>query len=177
MLILQFFGEESAAAAEKTVWTPLRREHVGILTAYNIEAETYDSLNSPETISECVEGTLDAIEAVGSFGVTNSTAADVANGDTRCWVRTKVSGLVPDPKTMIRASEYIVSHRKGAVCYPGVPEDGDFARLMDTEQGMSDRLSPEDMKSLHELYEYLRLFVARGQKYGVRIIMDAEQSW
>lgn len=142
-LTAQFFGEETAEGAEKNVWTPLRRERVGVLSAYNVEAETYDSLNSPETIRECVDGTIEAIRKVGAFGVKNSAPADVANGDTRCWVRTKVSGLLPDPKIMIRASEYIVDNRKGSVYYPGVPEDGDFDRLMNGK-GLSVEVSIEE---------------------------------
>jgi len=35
----------------------------------------------------------------------------------------------------------------------------------------------KDRKSLHELYGYLRQFMRAGQTHGVRVIVDAEQSW
>ncbi|KLT43686.1 FAD-linked oxidoreductase [Cutaneotrichosporon oleaginosum] len=168
----QFFGYETAAEAAVGVWAPLRKEHIGVLTALNIEAETYECLNTPEVIREGVEGTLDCIEHVGKFGVANSTKDEVANGDTRCWVRTKVSGLVPDPQTMMRASEQITRMRAGTVHYPGIPEDGDFERLMNLRS-----LSASDMEALKNVYTYLQQYMHAGQKHGVRIIIDAEQSW
>lgn len=168
----QFFGEETPRLAAQNVWAPLRAEHVGVLTAYNVEAENYDSVLSHATIRECVEGTLDAIRKVGSFGLANSPVTAAEAGDTRCWVRTKVSGLLPDPQIMIRASEYIVANRQGATPYPGIPEDGDFDRLMHSPD-----LSPSDRQALQGLYGELRQFMRQGQKYGVRVILDAEQSW
>lgn len=77
-----------------------------------------------------MEGTLDAIERMGKFGASRSTKADVASGDIRCWVHTKVSGMVPDPTMMMRASEHVTRLRTGLEYCPGVPEDGDFDRLM-----------------------------------------------
>lgn len=101
-----------------------------MLTALKSEAESSDCLKSPKVIREGVEGTISCIEEMGKFGATHSTKGEVTNGDTRCWVRTKVSALVPDPNTMMRASEQITRLRAGTVHYPGIPEDGDFERLM-----------------------------------------------
>jgi len=105
------------------------------MTAYNVETHLSGVLNTPETIRDTVAGTLQAIEAVGAFGKNESTPADILAGDTRCWVHTRASGLLPDPMVMKRASEYLVSRRWGGVHFPGVPEDGDFARLMTPEEG------------------------------------------
>lgn len=168
----QFFGYETAPEAAKGVWEPLRAERIGILTALNIEAETYECLNSPEIIRQGVEGTLDAIAQVGAFGASHSTKSEFADGDTRAWVRTKVSALVPDPQTMMRASEQITRLRAGTEHYPGIPEDGDFDRLMNNRS-----LSPQDMEAIKNVYSYLREYMEAGQKHGVRVIIDAEQSW
>lgn len=137
----QFFGYETAEEAAVGVWAPLRKEHIGVLTALNIEAETYECLNTPKVIREGVEGTIHCIEQVGKFGAANSTKDEVASGDTRCWVRTKVSGLVPDPQTLMRASEQITRLRAGTTHYPGLPEDGDFERLMNS-RSLSASVSP-----------------------------------
>ncbi|OXC67829.1 hypothetical protein AYX13_03724 [Cryptococcus neoformans] len=168
----QFFAGETAEDSEPNVWVPLRQQSVGVLCGYNVEAK-YDGTHvSPTELAEIIRETLHSISAVGAFGVKHSSPADIQNGDTRCWVRTKLTGLTTDPEILQRASDEILANRRDHnAYYPGVPSDGDW------EVMMSDRLSAKDHDDLMSLYSTLKEIMVQGQKYGVRIIIDAEQTW
>ncbi|WVO24465.1 uncharacterized protein IAS62_005833 [Cryptococcus decagattii] len=168
----QFFAGETAEDSEPNVWAPLRQQSVGVLCGYNVEAK-HDGTGVPATeLAEIIRETLHSIAAVGAFGVKHSSPADVQNGDTRCWVRTKLTGLTTDPEVLQRASyEILAKRRDHSAYYPGVPADGDWEAMM------SDRLSTKDHDNLVSLYSTLKEIMIQGQKYGVRIIIDAEQTW
>lgn len=96
---------------------------------------------SAAELAEIIRETLHSIAAVGAFGVKHSSPADVQNGDTRCWVRTKLTGLTTDPEVLQRASDEILAKRRDHnAYYPGVPADGDWEAMM------SDRLSTKVCK-------------------------------
>ncbi|KIR59096.1 hypothetical protein I314_05080 [Cryptococcus bacillisporus CA1873] len=132
----QFFAGETAEDSEPNVWAPLRQQSVGVLCGYNVEAKHDGTGVSATELAEIIRETLHSIAAVGAFGVKHSSPADVQNGDTRCWVRTKLTGLTTDPEVLQRASDEILAKRRDHnAYYPGVPADGDWEAMM------SDRLS------------------------------------
>ena len=108
-------------------WTPLRPRKIGALVGFNVESEDHD-LQTAEEVAAIVSETLHSITEAGRFGVENSTAEDVASGDSRTWVRIKLTGLLNDSTALARISDAVVKARTNnrAILFPGIVEDGDW---------------------------------------------------
>lgn len=125
----QFFAGETAEESAQRVWTPLRREHIGCLAGFNVETEDH-ALQTPESVASTVAETLHSIREVGQFGIKYAVPDDVANGDTRCWARIKLTALLTDSEALRRASDVIVEKRQDkSTPFPGVVADGDFENM------------------------------------------------
>ncbi len=172
----QFLGGETTPECIPKI-EALRQEEVGTLLGYNIEAELDGSSKNPQLIRQQTEYVLCSIETQGQlarkFWPDSKTTG--TGGDNRCWVRIKVTGLLPNPVALYHGSNAILDARekKGLdkdVPYPGLPHDGDWdAALM----GVNDR----DREELKDLRGILEKIATKARQNNVRIVIDAEQSW
>lgn len=108
--------------------------------------------------------TVNALEASAKF---TSSPPDVYSLKPTLFA-TKLTGLIFEPQLLSRASSALVnssSYSRGtplpsSVLFPNAPE-----------------LSAEDQENLKKLHDGLRKICAEAKKGGVRILVDAEQTW
>ncbi|GAA5866468.1 hypothetical protein JCM8547_000634 [Rhodosporidiobolus lusitaniae] len=173
----QFLAGETTEEALPRI-AELRARGCGTLLGYNIEALEGGAAKPESLIRSQLEETYNAIKTNGEFGAAHSSAKAFATGDTRSWVRIKLTGLIADPMVIWRASDAITAHRAAEgmdnVCYyPGAPVDGDWDHLF----SKNSPLSIEDQEKVKGLYSIARDLMKAGQAHGVRVIVDAEQTW
>lgn len=154
----------------------LRRNGAGTLLGYNIEAELDGSSKDPLLIARQTEHVLESIDAQGRLA---KKFNGEAGGDNRCWVRIKVTGLLPHPVVLYRGSRAILKAReeKGVdkdVPYPGLPHDGDWEAAL---RGDGGDVSVADREALLGLRGTLEKIAIRARDNNVRIVIDAEQTW
>ncbi|GAA6039394.1 hypothetical protein JCM8097_002835 [Rhodosporidiobolus ruineniae] len=173
----QFLAGETTEEALPRI-AELRQRSIGTLLGYNIEALEGGAAKPESLIRTQLEETFNAIKTNGSFGASHASPQAVASGDTRSWVRIKLTGLIADPKVIRRASDAILANRAAngtdkTVYFPGAPVDGDWDYLF----SRASPLSEQDRTELLKLYAISQDLMHAGQKYSVRVIVDAEQTW
>ena len=172
----QFLGGETTDDCIPKIQA-LRKERIGTLLGYNIEAELDGSSKDPELILAQSKHVLKPIEIQGQLGEKWCPNTNATSGDNRSWVRVKVTGLLPHPIALLHGSNAILESRKAQgvdknVPYPGLSHDGDWeAALNGTEVTASDR------RQLKELYTTLDTIMKKGREHNVRVVIDAEQTW
>lgn len=155
----------------------LRREQVGTLLGYNIEAELDGTSKDPQVIRAQTKHVLDSIEVQSRLAKEFYPNTGATSGDNRSWVRIKATGLLPHPIALLHGSNAILAARESKgldkdVPYPGLPHDGDWeAALQGKEVTSSDR------QQLLELYQTMDSIMKKGHECNVRIVIDAEQTW
>ncbi|KAL3474885.1 FAD-linked oxidoreductase-like protein [Aspergillus californicus] len=174
----QFLGGESTAECIPKI-EALRKEEIGTLLGYNIEAELDGSSKDTALIAQQTQHVLSSIETQGTLARAfwSNASAAATGGDNRSWVRIKVTGLLPNPVALYHGSNAILHARaeKGLdkdVPYPGLPHDGDWDAAL-TGHGVTDA----DRKELTSLRATLEKIARKAQENHVRIVIDAEQSW
>jgi proline dehydrogenase len=155
----------------------LRHAEIGTLLGYNIEAELDGSSKDMKLIAAQTEHVLSSIETQGALARKFYPDTSKTAGDNRCWVRIKVTGLLPKPVALYRGSNAILAARKekgldADVPYPGLPHDGDWDAAL-TGPGVT----PSDREELLHLRAILEKIAQRAREHNVRIVIDAEQSW
>ncbi|KAJ5260647.1 Proline oxidase [Penicillium chrysogenum] len=170
----QFLGGEKTPECIPKMET-LRNEEIGTLLGYNIEAELDGSSKRTELILEQIQHVSSSIEAQGSLARKFWPDTSATGGDNRCWVRIKVTGLLPNPSALYHGSNAILNCRdeRGLdkdVPYPGLPHDGDWEAAL---RGVAD----SDRKELVNLRAVLENIATKARENNVRIVIDAEQSW
>ncbi|KAL4874891.1 FAD-linked oxidoreductase-like protein [Aspergillus karnatakaensis] len=170
----QFLGGETTEECIPKI-EQLRKGGMGTLLGYNIEAELDGSSKKPKLIHEQTEHVLSSIEAQGVLAKKLWPDTSATGGDNRCWVRIKVTGLLPNPSALYHGSKAIMKAReeKGLdkdVPYPGLPHDGDWEASLKGVAG-------SDREELVELRAVLEKIATKARDYNVRIVIDAEQSW
>lgn len=172
----QFLGGETTPECIPKI-EALRQEEIGTLLGYNIEAELDGSSKDTQLIRDQTEHVLSSIETQGQlarkFWPDSKTAG--TGGDNRCWVRIKVTGLLPNPAALYHGSNAILDAREKRgldrdVPYPGLPHDGDWEAAL---TGVHDK----DREELNHLREILEKIATKARQNNVRIVIDAEQSW
>ncbi|KAF4963582.1 hypothetical protein FSARC_8414 [Fusarium sarcochroum] len=172
----QFLGGEKTEDCMSKIQY-LREKQIGTLLGYNIEAELDGSSKDPELILKQTQHVLESIDAQGRLAKQYCPDANAYSGDNRCWVRIKVTGLLPHPIALHHGSNAILKAREAKgldkdVPYPGLPHDGDWeAALTGKEVTESDR---EQLLSLRATMEAI---ASKARDNNVRIVIDAEQSW
>jgi proline dehydrogenase len=170
----QFLGGETTAECLPKI-EALRNGEIGTLLGYNIEAEL-DGLSKPtKLVLEHTQHVLSSIEAQGKLARQFWPNTTATGGDNRCWVRIKVTGLLPNPSALRHGSDSILTAReeKGLdkdVPYPGLPHDGDWEAAI---KGVTD----SDRKELLSLRDVMENIATKARENNVRIVIDAEQSW
>ena len=176
IFVEQFLGGQTL---EETIpkMIDLRDRQIGTLLGYNIEAELDGSSKDPALIQEQVHHVLESIDAQGELGRKFVPAGGRPVEDSRCWVRIKLTGLIPHPLALRHASEAIIKTRRSRglgndVPLPGLPGDGDWQAALSAE-AVSDR----DREQLKTLWSTLETIATRARQNHVRVVVDAEQSW
>lgn len=172
----QFLGGETTEDCIPKI-EALRKEHIGTLLGYNIEAELDGSSKDPQLIFTQTQHVLSSIEAQGKLAKQYCPNASDTGGDNRCWVRIKVTGLLPHPIALYHGSNAILKARedKGLdkdVPYPGLPHDGDWEAALNGK-GVTDA----DREQLLSLRATMEAIASKARDNNVRIVIDAEQSW
>ncbi|PLB47634.1 FAD-linked oxidoreductase [Aspergillus steynii IBT 23096] len=172
----QFLGGETTEDAIPKI-KALRREHIGTLLGYNIEAELDGTSKDPELIRVQVGHVLESIKAQGQLGRKFYPDTSATSGDNRSWVRIKVTGLLPHPVALLHGSDAILESREARgldrdVPYPGLPHDGDWEAALNGKQ-----VTSSDRQQLQDLYGILDTIMKLGREENVRVIIDAEQTW
>ncbi|KAL4911714.1 FAD-linked oxidoreductase-like protein [Aspergillus aurantiobrunneus] len=172
----QFLGGESIPECVPKI-EALRHKEVGTLLGYNIEAELDGSSKDAQLILAQKEHVLSSIETQGRLAQGFWPDTSATGGDNSCWVRIKVTGLLPNPIALQRGSNAILSARieKGLdrdVPYPGLPHDGDWDAALNGKE-----VTDTDRKELMALRAVLEKIASKAREHNVRIVIDAEQSW
>ncbi|KAH6892184.1 FAD-linked oxidoreductase-like protein [Thelonectria olida] len=172
----QFLGGETTGDCIPKI-EALRKEQIGTLLGYNIEAELDGSSKDPQLILEQTQHVLSSIEAQGKLAKKYCPDTSATGGDNRSWVRIKVTGLLPHPVALHHGSNAILKAReeKGLdkdVPYPGLPHDGDWEAAL---SGKS--VTESDREQLISLRAVLEAIASKARDNKVRIVIDAEQSW
>lgn len=174
----QFLGGETTEDCVAKI-IALRKQHIGTLLGYNIEAELDGSSKDPELIRVQTEHVLESIQAQGQLAKSFHSSPDTnsTSDDNRSWVRVKVTGLLPHPVALLHGSSAILEARKSRgldqdVPYPGLPHDGDWEAALNGRE-----VTASDRKQLLDLYTTLDAVLENGRETNVRIVIDAEQTW
>lgn len=172
----QFLGGETADECTPKI-SAMRDGRIATLLGYNIEAELDGSSKDPGLIAAQTQHVLSSIETQGRLARRFWPDTSGTGGDNRCWVRIKITGLLPHPVALYHGSQAILKSRaaKGLdrdVPYPGLPQDGDWeAALSGTETTESDR------QQLLKLRATMETIASKARDNNVRIVIDAEQTW
>ncbi|PLB42665.1 FAD-linked oxidoreductase [Aspergillus candidus] len=172
----QFLGGETVTECIPKMET-LRANQIGTLLGYNIEAELDGSSKDINLIRAQTEHVLASISAQGRLARRFWPNPDATGGDNRCWVRIKITGLLPNPGALYRGSNAILAAREARgldadVPYPGLPHDGDWDAALAGEG-----VTGADRAELVELRRTLETIATRARENNVRVVIDAEQSW
>ena len=147
------------------------------MLGYNIEAELDGSGKDPQLILTQTQHVLSSIDAQGNLARRYMPNSDARAIDNRCWVRIKVTGLLPHPIALYNASNAILQARKARgldkdVPLPGLPHDGDWEAALNGN-GVTD----SDREQLFSLRATMEAVASKARDKGVRVVIDAEQSW
>lgn len=172
----QFLGGETTEKCIPKI-EELRKHQIGTLLGYNIEAELDGLSKDPRLILEQTQHVLASIDAQGKLAKQYWPDTSGTGGDNRCWVRIKVTGLLPHPVALYRGSDAILKAREAKgldkdVPYPGLPHDGDWEAALNGE-GVTD----SDREQLISLRATMEAIASKARDNNVRIVIDAEQSW
>ncbi|KAM0416977.1 hypothetical protein ACHAPT_013001, partial [Fusarium lateritium] len=172
----QFLGGETTEECIPKI-EALRKNQIGTLLGYNIEAELDGSNKDPQLIFSQTQHVLSSIEAQGKLAKQFCPETSARGGDNRCWVRIKVTGLIPRPVALEHGSSAILEARKQKgldkdVPYPGLPHDGDWEAALNGKD-----VTDLDREQLLSLRTTLEVIASKARDNDVRIVIDAEQSW
>ncbi|KAJ5349937.1 Proline oxidase [Penicillium brevicompactum] len=170
----QFLGGETTEECLHKI-RALRGGEIGTLLGYNIEAELDGSSKHPQLILEQTEHVLSSIEAQGALAREFNPNNATTGSDNRCWVRIKITGLLPNPSALHHGSLAILNARERLgldkdVPYPGLPHDGDWEAALSA-------VTDSDREELLGLRVVLERIATKARENNVRIVIDAEQSW
>jgi proline dehydrogenase len=172
----QFLGGEKTEDCMPKI-EYLREKQIGTLLGYNIEAELDGSSKDPTLTLKQTQHVLDSIDAQGRLAKQYCPDSSAYSGDNRCWVRIKVTGLLPHPIALYHGSNAILKAREGKgldkdVPYPGLPHDGDWEAALNGKE-----VTESDREQLLSLRATMEAIASKARNNNVRIVIDAEQSW
>jgi proline dehydrogenase len=144
---------------------------VGCLLNYSAEASVAGSVDERGVDEAHVVEAIKALYAVAQFDRPGSSPPSQPTAPYTIkptLLAIKLTGLIFDPTLLSRATNALVnssSHQRGTP----LPRNPLFPE--------SPELSGDDELQLEKLYEALRSICAKAQEGGVRLLIDAEQSW
>jgi proline dehydrogenase len=166
----------------------LRKAKQGVLFAYAVEVHENDAASASNGHERAVQDLLHSIDVAADSEDSLVARAKWGYTTTRhAWVAIKLSTLLPDPRALTAFSEQILSTRKllpltepwNDVPFPGIPRLDDLEILSnDTSAGDGNNaLTRGYNRDLQELYSNLVRLCTRAKERGVKVTIDAEESW
>jgi len=183
----QFVGGDTVDECVPVVRT-LRRAKQGVLFAYAVEVHENDATSASNGHERAVQDLLHSIDVAADSEDSLVARAKGAYPTTRhAWVAIKLSTLLPDPRALTAFSEQILSTRKplplteswNDVPFPGIPRLDDL-EILSNETSAGDGknvLTRGYNRDLQELYSNLVRLCTRAKERGVKVTIDAEESW
>ncbi|GAA5828567.1 hypothetical protein JCM5353_004190 [Sporobolomyces roseus] len=165
-----FVGGDSVPGCEETV-KKYAEKGVGVMFNYSAEAPLGASKpasgidqNSMREIHNAV------VEAAKLAPTTKSTTEVPITAIKPSLLAIKLTGLIYDASLLARASSALTSN--------SIYQRGDRLKVDETRPfPESPDLTDDDHLQLSKLYDGLRRVAGEAQKQGVRLLVDAEQSW
>ncbi|WVW83739.1 hypothetical protein I302_105760 [Kwoniella bestiolae CBS 10118] len=164
----------------------LRRRNVGSALNYSAEADAVEQMDIRDGEELRFKEIQRAIDVQGEFEK-RMHLEGWAPGSSAFAV--KVSGII-DPGVLRRASDALQGSRANIpnslgeeVSYPGFPSETDSEILVPSLKTWSDvissfpSLSQGDLEQLKTLWNRLDCLAAQARTNGVRLILDAEETW
>ncbi|KAK5318477.1 proline dehydrogenase [Exophiala xenobiotica] len=172
----QFLGGQTTEECLPKI-EELRKNRIGTLLGYNIEAELDGSSKDPQLIATQTQHVLSSIDTQSMLAKKFWPDTSATGGDNRSWVRIKVTGLLPHPVALYNGSQAILKARaeKGLdkdVPHPGLPHDGDWEAALTGES-----VTKTDREQLVSLRATLEAIASKARDNNVRVVIDAEQTW
>lgn len=163
----QFCGGGTLEELQETAQR-MSSQGVGTLLTYSVEAE---SMGGAKAFSQSTSALhMDLVDEV-QRSVDFAASLNESKG-YGCSVAVKVSGLLKDPAALGRVSEAIISRSEFT------SSSHDAIHAMDQAIGQGKlALSSKDHASMQELLESFRKAGHPAREGGVKLIIDAEQSW
>lgn len=163
----------------------LRRAKQGVLFAYSVEVHATSASNGHE---RAVQDLLHSIDVAADSEDSLVTRAEGGYTTARqTWVAIKLSTLLPDPRALTAFSQQILSAGKllppteswKDVPFPGIPRLDDLEILLnDTSAGDGKNVLTRGYnRDLQELHSNLVRICTRAKERGVKVTIDAEESW
>ncbi|GAA5837043.1 hypothetical protein JCM3766R1_006512 [Sporobolomyces carnicolor] len=179
-----FVGGETVPGCQDTV-NRYADKGVGVMFNYSAEAPLGSSKPSSGIDQNCMREIHSAVIEAAKL---TPTAPSVATNPTAqsqvkpSLLAIKLTGLIFDASLLSRASNALTSSStfaRGANFSPTDNDnsDGESLNAPSFVFPQSPELSEEDHAQLSALYEGLRKVAGEARKQGVRLLVDAEQSW
>lgn len=186
----QFVGGDTVDDCVPVVRT-LRRAKQGVLFSWSVETHDNNGTSAPNGHQRAIQDLLHSIDVAADFedNLVTHTQGDVTVRQT--WIAIKLSTLLSDPRALTAFSEQILNSReflprnesRNDVPFPGIPRWEDLEVLLnDTSESNSavdgkNVLTQEYVRNLQELYSNLVRICTRAKERGVKVTIDAEESW
>lgn len=162
-----FVGGSTVAACAPLV-DSLAQHGIGALFNYSAEASVDGNAKQSGVNSHHIEETVDAVRSAAQFKTNGSSLTALADDIKPSLIAIKLSGLIFEPALLSRASSALLNSSSflrgtelpAGVLFPNGPE-----------------LSEEDHEALKKLHQGLRSICDEARNGGVRLFVDAEQSW
>lgn len=159
---------------------------VGIMFNYSAEAPLGASKPSSGIDQNCMREIHSAVVEAGKLSsppiASTSTAPPSSSVVKPSLLAIKLTGLIYDASLLTRASNALASNtsfQRGEAFSPSAPSSSSSNDDSSTSSvfPQSPELSDEDHVQLGALYEGLRKVAGEARRQGVRLLVDAEQSW
>lgn len=146
----------------------LAQHGIGALFNYSAEASVDGNARATGVNSHHIEETVDAVRSAAQFKMYGSSPNALEDDIKPSLIAIKLSGLIFEPALLTRASTTLI-------------ESSSFLRGTELPDGTlfpeGPGLSEEDHEALGKLHQGLRAICDEARNGGVRLFVDAEQSW
>jgi len=164
----------------------LRKSNQGALIAYSVEQPHVSSEPSLDSSQRALESILHSIDFAADFEENLSTSSCLNHNSTETratWITFKLSTLLPGPNALRVLSDWIIhqdpqsqSHTTAQIPFPGAPDPRNLQRFLQPDDQVDTNIA-QHIQSLRTLHTTLRKICTRAQARGVRLMIDAEETW
>ncbi|GAA5912682.1 proline dehydrogenase [Sporobolomyces salmoneus] len=180
-----FVGGETVPGCQETV-DKYAEKGVGVMFNYSAEAPLGSSKPTSGIDHNCMReihsAVIEAAKLTPPSPSTSSTTSSDSPAPTSSAIKPsllaiKLTGLIYDASLLTRASNALTSStsfQRGNSFSPSTNSEDSSDNFVFPS---SPELSDEDHSQLSELYQGLRTVAREARRQGVRLLVDAEQSW
>ncbi|ETW87760.1 hypothetical protein HETIRDRAFT_122039 [Heterobasidion irregulare TC 32-1] len=180
----QFVGGETAHECVPLL-EQFRAENKGALFAYSVEVDEHEAAGQGHKPSvpvhkRIVQEMIRSIDVAADFEDRHASGSSSTAAGRRTWVAVKLTALLPDAQALTRFSVHLTKTRPAlspAIAFPGCPRASDMDCLAVSKLPSESPLTEQDVVDIKDLHLDLVKICARAQERGIRIIIDAENSW